>query len=86
MDFVPAVMLVKKFVVRYTAVIPFDVLTTIASYLIVLFVRQHFSGSLFHLITLLLFTRKTTQGKRERRSNGAFPSPLRFSPLWLPLS
>lgn len=47
-------MLVKKFVVRYTAVIPFDVLTTIASYLIVLFVRQHFSGSLFYTMVLYI--------------------------------
>ena len=47
---------------------------------IVLFVRQHFSGSLFCAITLLLCVRETTQGKRGRRSKGAFPSPLRFSP------
>ena len=47
---------------------------------IVLFVGQHFSGSLFHLITLLLCVRETTQGERGRRSKGAFPSPLRFSP------
>ena len=33
---------------------------------IVLFVGQHFSGSLFHLITLLLFTRETTKGTRVR--------------------
>ena len=85
MDFVPAVMLVKKFVVRYTAVIPFSFYID-SKLPIVLFVRQHFSGSLFYTITLILFTRKTTQGKRERRSNGAFPSPLRFSPSWLPLS
>ncbi len=35
---------------------------------IVLFVGQHFSGSLFHLITLLLFTRETTKGTRESLS------------------
>ena len=35
---------------------------------IVLFVGQHFSGSLFHLITLLLFTRETTKGIRESLS------------------
>ena len=33
---------------------------------IVLFIGQHFSGSLFHLITLLLFTRETTKGTRVR--------------------
>ena len=33
---------------------------------IVLFVGQHFSGSLFHLITLLLFTRETTKWTRVR--------------------
>ena len=47
---------------------------------IVLFVGQHFSGSLFCAITLLLCVRETTQGERGRRSKGAFPSPLRFSP------
>ncbi len=35
---------------------------------IVLFVGQHFSGSLFHLITLLLFTQETTKGTRESLS------------------
>ena len=35
---------------------------------IVLFVGQHFSGSLFYLITLLLFTRETTKGTRESLS------------------
>ena len=35
---------------------------------IVLFVGQHFSGSLFHLITFLLFTRETTKWTRESLS------------------
>ena len=35
---------------------------------IVLLVGQHFSGSLFHLITLLLFTQETTKGTRESLS------------------
>ena len=35
---------------------------------IVLFVGQHFSGSLFHLITLLLFTQETTKWTRESLS------------------
>ena len=47
---------------------------------IILFVGQHFSGLLFCAITLLLCLRETTQEERVRRSKGAFPSPLRFSP------
>ena len=46
---------------------------------IVLFVGQHFSGSLFHLITLLLFTRETTKGIRERDCR-PYPCPLGFLP------
>ena len=52
---------------------------------IVLFVGQHFSGSLFHLITLLLFTQETTKGTRVRDLQPLTLS-LRFSPSWLPLS
>ena len=44
-----------------------------------LFVGQHFSGSLFHLITLLLFTRETTKGIRERDCC-PYPCPLGFLP------
>ena len=52
---------------------------------IVLFVGQHFSGSLFHLITLLLFTQETTKGTRVRDLQPLTLS-LRFSPSWLSLS
>ena len=47
---------------------------------IVLFVGQHFSGSLFHLITLLLFTRETTKGTRARELGAPSPYPLGFLP------
>ena len=46
---------------------------------IVLFVGQHFSGSLFHLITLLLFTRETTKGTRARELGA--PSPYLLGSL-----
>ena len=52
---------------------------------IVLFVGQHFSGSLFHLITLLLFTRETTKGTRARELGAPSPyllgSPKSVIPL-----
>ncbi len=47
---------------------------------IALFVGQHFSGSLFHLITLLLFTRETTKGTRARELGAPSPYPLGFLP------
>ena len=50
-------------------------LTMIVRLPIVLFVGQHFSGSLFHLITLLLFTRETTKGTRARDLTAPNPIP-----------
>ena len=46
---------------------------------IVLFVGQHFSGSLFCVITLLLCARETTKGTRVRDLQPLTLS-LRFSP------
>ena len=46
-------MLVKKFVVRYTAVIPFSFYID-SKLPIVLFVGQHFSGSLFYTMVLYI--------------------------------
>ena len=48
-----AVILAKKFVVRYTAVIPFSFYID-SKLPIVLFVGQHFSGSLFYTMVLYI--------------------------------
>ncbi len=52
---------------------------------IVLFVGQHFSGSLFKWVHLSILTRERTKETRARDLT-ALSLSLRFSPSWLPLS
>ena len=56
---------VEKHIIRYIYSISFR-FDYNSKFLIVLFVRQHFSGSLFYSIKLLLLTRETTKGTRVR--------------------